>query len=352
MSVRHLGKLVGGSHVDWECYSRSVRERTAYAQFATNATNQRGAAPVKPENTSEDASAAGPSQSGGAPRSPVPDWLGPLSAYEPETLRVATGGTVVELLVWGERGLPGLFLLHGAGAHAHWWDGVAPLLAKHYRVAAMTLPGNGRSEWRDRYASADFFEDSRACVAAASLAEAGKPVFIGHSMGGAHLMHGAVYAPEAMRGLVLVDTSFRAPGVGKEPTRRIFASEAEALGRFRLMPPGPAREPILVAHVARHALMQVPGPDGEPGWCWRADPAYWNKFEPGIEQGPYSLPLHPQVPTAHFIAEQSHVAATMATLPLGDDVVRIMLPECGHHVMLDRPLVLVGALRALLAVWP
>jgi pimeloyl-ACP methyl ester carboxylesterase len=281
----------------------------------------------------------------------------PWLAHEPEVLRVDTGGTGVELLVWGERGLPGLFLLHGAGAHAHWWDGVAPLMASRHRVAAMTLPGSGASEWRDRYSSASFFEDIRACVAAASLAETGVPVFVGHSMGGAHLMHGAVHAPDSMRGLVLVDTSFRSPAVGKsageQPTRRIFATEAEALGRFRLMPPGPAREPALVEHVARHALTPVPGTDGrEAGWSWRADPAYWNKFEPGIEQGPYPQPLRPQVPTAHLIAELSHVAAAMASLPLGDEVTRIMLPDCGHHVMLDRPLVLVAALRALLAVWP
>ncbi len=270
-------------------------------------------------------------------------------------LRVASGGTEVELLIWGERGLPGLFLLHGAGAHAHWWDGVAPLLATNHRVAAMTLPGNGASGWRNRYASADFFADALACVAAASLADAGKPVFVGHSMGGAHLMHGAIHAPEAMRGLVLVDTSFRSPSgrmATREPTRRLFTTEAEALARFRLTPPGPARVPALVEHVARHSLMQVSTPDGETGWCWRADPAYWTKFEPGPELGPYPTPLRPRVPTVHMIAEQSHVAAAAASLPLGDEVVRIMLPECGHHVMLDRPLVLVAALRALLAVWP
>ncbi|HTZ70504.1 MAG TPA: alpha/beta hydrolase [Acetobacteraceae bacterium] len=272
-----------------------------------------------------------------------------------ETLRVPTGGTQVELLIWGERGLPGVFLLHGAGAHAHWWDSVAPLLAANYRVAAMSLPGNGGSDWRDRYASADFFADALSCVEAAALAETGMPIFIGHSMGGAHLMHGAVHAPETMRGLVLVDTSFRAPGgkvPAREPSRRLFATEAEALARFRLAPPGPACVPDLVAHVARHAVEQLAGPDDAPAWCWRADPAYWMKFEAGMEQGPYATPLRPLVPTVHMIAEHSHVAAAAASLPLGNEVARIMLPACGHHVMLEQPLALVAALRALLAVWP
>jgi pimeloyl-ACP methyl ester carboxylesterase len=279
-----------------------------------------------------------------------------LLGSQPEVQLIDSAGTQVELLLWGERGLPGMFLLHGAGAHAHWWDGVAPLLAQTHRVAAMTLPGHGASAWRDHYSSADFFNDVCACVAAASFSDRGKPVFIGHSMGGAHLMHGAIHAPDTMRALILVDTSFRTPGVSKpgtgESTRRIFATEAEALSRFRLMPPGPAREPALLEHVARHAVTQTLGPDNNIGWCWRADPTYWNKFERGIEQGPYAAPLRPHVPTAHLIAEQSHVAAAAASLPLAADVIRIMLPDCGHHIMLDRPLVLVAALRALLAVWP
>jgi pimeloyl-ACP methyl ester carboxylesterase len=286
--------------------------------------------------------------------SDAPSLLHPLLADKPEVLWVHTGGTTVEVLIWGRRGLPGLFLLHGAGAHAHWWDSVAPLLATQHRVAAMSLPGNGASEWRDRYSSADFFEDACACVAAASLDAVGKPVFVGHSMGGAHLMHGAMHAPESMAGLVLVDTSFRSTGGGKphtgEPTRRIFATEEEALGRFRLTPPGPAREPGLLKHVARHALMQVVGPNGEAGYSWRADPAYWKKFERGIEQGPYAQPLRPRVRTVHLIAEQSDVAT--ASLPLDEEVLRILLPECGHHVMLDRPLLLAASLRAVLAAWP
>ena len=277
----------------------------------------------------------------------------PVLAHKPEVVRVPTGGTTVDMLVWGQRGLPGIFLLHGAGAHAHWWDGVAPLLANHYRVAAMSLPGNGASEWRDRYSSADFFADACACVTAASLDAAGKPVFVGHSMGGAHLMHGAIHAPESMAGLVLVDTSFRSTGAGKphtgEPTRRIFATEEEALSRFRLTPPGPAREPGLLTHVARHSLMQVVGPNGEVGYSWRADPAYWRKFERGIEQGPYAEPLRPAVRTAHFIAEQSEVAT--ASSPLDEEVPRILLPECGHHVMLDRPSLLGASLRTLLTAW-
>src|SRR3546814_19136435 len=87
-------------------------------------------------------------------------------------------------------------------------------------------------------------------------------------MGGAQLMHGAIHAPDAMRGLVLLDTSFRSPGAAGPPAastaaRRLFMTEAEARDRFRPLPPGPTREPALAAHVALHAVMPVCVPAGE-----------------------------------------------------------------------------------------
>src|SRR3546814_11966490 len=88
------------------------------------------------------------------------DWLTALLREPAESQRVASGGSEVELLIWGQGGLPGLFLLHGAGAHAHWWAGVAPMLARPYRVAAILLPGHGASGWRDRYSCAAFWQEN------------------------------------------------------------------------------------------------------------------------------------------------------------------------------------------------
>ena len=284
----------------------------------------------------------------------TPAWLPPLLEQRPASLSVRSNGTELNLLVWGERGRPGLFLLHGAGANAHWWDWTAPLLARDYRVAAMSLPGCGGSGWRERYSSADFAEDAFACARAAGLEEAGLPLYAGHSMGGAHLFHGAVHAPERMRALILIDTSFRSPGARPRVAgaRRFFATEQEAVHRFRLAPDTPAREPALIEHIARNGLTRIDDGNGDPHWTWSHDPDFRAKFEPGLEQGPYSGPIPLAIPAAHIIANGSHVMLNPDATPLEESVPRIILPDCGHHVMLDQPMALVAALRALLATWP
>ncbi len=296
----------------------------------------------------------------GGARPPAPAWFHEAIARAPQAMLVRSHQTDVEVLIWGERGNPGVLLVHGAGAHAHWWAWTAPLLAESYRVAAMSLPGSGGSQWRDRYSSADFDDDAAACARAAGLWDAGMPVYIGHSMGGAHLFHAAVHHPQRMRGLVLVDTSFRGPAMGSpEPTRdhprreRAHDSEAAAVSRFRLMPPQPVREPALVDYVARMGLRQSSAPDGRPRWIWRRDPDMLPKLRRGLEQGPYpAAPLAVDIPILHVMGDRSHVVLRPAPSPLSTDVPRIVIPDCYHHIMLDRPLALVAVLRALLAVWP
>ena len=43
----------------------------------------------------------------------------------------------------GREGAPVLLLLHGTGASTHSWRGLIPLLAPHFRIVALDLPGHG-----------------------------------------------------------------------------------------------------------------------------------------------------------------------------------------------------------------
>jgi pimeloyl-ACP methyl ester carboxylesterase len=176
-------------------------------------------------------------------------------------------------------------------------------------------------------------------------------------MGGAHLFHSAVYNPQHMRALILIDTSFRVPSPkSREPAQnadrgvRIFESEAAALSCFRLMPPQTVREPALVDYVARKALRQIAMPDGRSGWAWRHDPNMLRRLEPGIEQGPFpNGPVPVSIPLFHITGDRSHVTKTASGMPLASDVPWIAIPDCGHHVMMDQPAALVAILRRLLS---
>jgi len=106
---------------------------------------------------------------GAAP--PAAEWFKAALDQRPETAWVSSRGSKLEVLTWGTIGMPGLIFVHGVRAQADWWSFIAPFFAKHFRVAALSLPGMGRSEWRDRYDFHDFPADAAAVAQAAGLAQ-------------------------------------------------------------------------------------------------------------------------------------------------------------------------------------
>ncbi len=79
---------------------------------------------------------------------PGPKWFADVLAQKPESRHVEVEGARIHYLRWGDRSRPGLLLVHGNAAHAHWWDFIAPFLARDYNVAAIDLSGMGDSQWR------------------------------------------------------------------------------------------------------------------------------------------------------------------------------------------------------------
>ena len=142
---------------------------------------------------------------------------------------------------WGGDGRP-LLALHGAAAHAHWWDPVAPYLALRLRVLALDWRGHGRSEWPrpPAYDSQDFAAELLGVIEALRLTDV---VVAGHSMGGHNAMAFAAWHPDRLARLVVVDAR---PHVNYERLRAIqrraprpqteFPTLVAALARFRLRP--------------------------------------------------------------------------------------------------------------------
>jgi len=87
----------------------------------------------------------------GGEKPPAPAWFERALAVRPETGFTTVKGARIHYLRWGDRSKPGLLLCHGNGAHAHWWDFIAPYFAEEWHVVAMTFSGMGESDWRERY---------------------------------------------------------------------------------------------------------------------------------------------------------------------------------------------------------
>ena len=95
-------------------------------------------------------------------RPPAPGWFDRAVAVVPERSHVTVAGARIEVLTWGERGKPGLLLLHGGMAHADWWSFVAPYFANTHRVAALSWSGMGGSDWRASYTIDTYVEEMMA----------------------------------------------------------------------------------------------------------------------------------------------------------------------------------------------
>ena len=315
---------------------------------------------------------------------PAPAWFTEALARAPERSFVPVAGAKIELLTWGERGKPGLIFVHGNSAHADWWSFIAPFFADDYRVAALSLSGMGASDWRELYSFDLFAEEIFACAKAAGLYEAAaKPVYIGHSFGGAQVLHSAARHAERMRACILVDTGFGGPPTPEEFEKmraealargenvsgwgprlsqrsgrnRIYPSLEAALTRFRFMPPQVPGNLYIADFIARHSLKRVAAGEGEgegEGWTWRFDPGLWTKLDrTGMGAIDFAAVTTPLV---HVYGDRSaiirrHGFGGREGSSLLAHVPSIVIPDSEHHIMVDQPLALVASLRSLLTVW-
>jgi pimeloyl-ACP methyl ester carboxylesterase len=277
----------------------------------------------------------------------APAWFTRALADAPEHREVDVEGAPVHYRAWGDPDAPGLVLVHGGAAHSGWWDHVAPLLTSH-RVVALDLTGHGDSGRREVY---DMHQWAREVVAVAAAERLARPVVVGHSMGGWVAVTVGVEHGGAVAAVAYIDSPLNdqppeeARLAERRRPRRVYPTEAEALERFRTLPPQDVVLPYVREHVARGSLRQVEG-----GWTWKFDPSFFgNRL--------LLRDLLPQLtcPVALFRCERGLVspqmAGEMARLVPGHLPV-VDLPDTGHHPMLDRPLALVTGLRTLLALWP
>lgn len=289
----------------------------------------------------------------------APKWFEDAVARQYETAFTECEGARIHYQSWGDKTKPGLLLVHGNGAHAHWWDFVAPYLTDDYHVVAMTFSGMGDSDWREHYVMDTFAKEQLAvCEAAGLFDRAEKPIIIAHSFGGfVTVVTGAEYG-DRFGGIVLVDSPVNPPDHprrGPPPVRggKVYPSLEAALARFRLAPPQLCENHYIMDYIARWSLAKRTGADGVEGWGWKFDPSIWQRFS--VSRPPQELLKETRCRIALFKGEKSilwedDVGDYMRGL-LNRQVPFIEIPEARHHIMLDQPLAFVAALRTLLQEW-
>jgi len=265
-------------------------------------------------------------------------------------------GCPIHYLRWGDGTKPAVVLIHGGGAHAYWWAFLAPMLAEQYDVVAVDLSGHGDSGRRDRYPREVWAGDIVGVIEHASFAS--RPVLIGHSMGGFVSIVTAARHGERLAGAILVDSPIRAREPKPEPAepreggwtfqRMIPYPDFEsAVQRFRLLPEQPTIHPFLLDYVARKSVRQDPD-----GFTWKFDPRVFEKSSRSSLRDDFvaarcRLAL---IRGAESVVLPRETADFMVGL-LPGAVPLVEIPEAHHHLMFEKPLAFVVALRALLADW-
>lgn len=289
----------------------------------------------------------------------TPDWFREALSVPRKEGTTELGPKRLHWIEWGHRENQTLVLVHGFAGHAEWWSFIAPFLADSYHVTAIDLSGHGDSGWAEFYSRESWADEVLAI--ASEPQSTSRPILIGHSMGGTVSLAAAATHSDLLGGIVLVDTPLRppqpppgwsAPQEGgpqiPSPKSRNYSTIEEALARFRLIPPQPTMNPFLVEYVGRKSIR----PSGD-GWSWKFDPSMFarRRLTP-----PASYLELATCPIAVVGAEHSEIIGL--TCPEYVEVLQergapyVEVPDCHHHLLVDQPLALVAALRALLATWP
>jgi pimeloyl-ACP methyl ester carboxylesterase len=159
----------------------------------------------------------------------------------------------------GPEGAPAIVMIHGlAGQSSHYTYGVVPALEARFRTVALDRPGSGYSP-RDARDPADLRVQADAVAALIDALGLGRPLVVGHSLGGAVALTLALDHPDKVAGLALLapltHMQEAPPAVFKGLT--IQSPLVRSLVAWTLMIPASIRN-------SRATMAQVFGPDPVP----------------------------------------------------------------------------------------
>jgi pimeloyl-ACP methyl ester carboxylesterase len=279
----------------------------------------------------------------------VPEWFTRAIAAPAESRFVEVDGTPIHYLSWNaaDTGKPGLLFAHGFRAHARWWSFIAPFFLSRFRIVSIDFAGMGDSGNRREYTPLGFVRD---IVGVLDHAGFDKATLVGHSFGGGRVARACAEVPQRVERAVIVDSHMRLTEEKRSTRpyeigpRRVYPTFEAARSRFRLVPPEHRTAPYILDYVARHSLKEVEG-----GWTWKFDEQLIPRHDDAKAVdilGSIKVPVTFIYGDASAIVSRQHAHDIVRHIPNARGPIAI--PQSHHHVLLDQPLSLVCALRAVL----
>ena len=279
----------------------------------------------------------------------APEWFTRATAAPAESRFTEVAGTRIHYLSWNaaDTDKPGLLFAHGFRAHARWWSFIAPFFLSRFRIVSLDFAGMGDSGSRPEYPPLGFAHD---IIGVLDHAGIGKATLIGHSFGGGRVARASAEFPERVTRTVIIDSHMRLDDEKRSTRpfeigpRRVYPTLEAARARFRLVPPENRTAPYILDYVARHSLKEIEG-----GWTWKFDERLMPKHDDARARdilGAIEAPVTFIYGDASAIVSRQHAHDIVSCCRNGHGPIAI--PQSHHHVLLDQPLSLVAALRAVL----
>jgi pimeloyl-ACP methyl ester carboxylesterase len=241
-----------------------------------------------------------------------------------------------------------ILFLHGFKAHAHWWDHIAPAFLDSFDAVALDFGGMGDSSHYGRYDHESYVSEVYAAIS-----HLGAPPYatIGHSFGGGIAMLAGAKRNSPLKKIIALDTYLHFEGEAalyRLPDRRrdeVLWPTFEALrSRYRLVPDQPNPPRKILDHVARHSIAET-----SLGWRWKFD-----RLIDGSDLLPCADAFLPQIDgSVEFIVGEN---SSIVDANRAKQMVRLapsgrgptVIPGAHHHLVLDKPGLLVDSLRNIL----
>jgi pimeloyl-ACP methyl ester carboxylesterase len=265
------------------------------------------------------------------------------------------GSPRLHYLEWNPQGAQTIVLLHGNSANAWWWQAaVSAMRPAPPRVIALDLRGHGDSTWvrPPAYAPSDYVDDLVRLIEALQIV---RPIIIGHSMGGIATVAFAERHRELARAAVAIDVA-----ISSGPRRNRYLRHLKTLptvhyrdletarSRFRLMPNEGGIAPEIISTIAGHSVKR--GDDGRYSMKFDRESFFGSDgMDVAAAIGRIEIPLLLVRAGLSRIMTAEAAAQAAASNPR---VRLVTIPDTHHHVLLERPDLLVEAIHDFIATLP